>query len=311
MDPQPSAEQQRDAFIAHIRDERRLATRTVENYSRELRALQRWWDENRAERQALEWSALQANDLRAFAAHLHRHGRSARSVAAALSAIRSFYRFLLRERQVRKNPAEGISAPKAAKRLPRVIDADQAAGLLDFSPEDDLEVRDKAIFELAYSSGLRVSELASVRITDLDAREGLIEVLGKGNAQRIVPVGGQALRAIAAWQRLRAQWVSTDSDSLPLFISQRGGPMSTSAIRARLTRLVTKLGLGTHISPHMLRHSVATQLVSSSGDLRAVQEFLGHKNLSTTQVYTHLDFGHLSRLYDRCHPRASRNKKTD
>lgn len=301
------ADQQRQAFLVHIRDERRLATRTVENYQRELDQLDAWLKESPDSPQS--WNEISPNHVRQYAAAIHRRGRSGRSIAAALSAIRTFYRFLLREAWATNNPAEGVAAPKNANKLPRVLDADQANALLDFQPEDALETRDKAIFELAYSSGLRVSELASARLEDFDFSEGLVRVLGKGNSERLVPVGQQAIRAIRHWQREREQLVPANSDEGWLFTNRSGGPLSTAGIRSRLTRLTRKLGLNTHVSPHMLRHSVATQLISSSGDLRAVQELLGHKNLSTTQVYTHLDFGHLAKLYDECHPRAGKRRK--
>ena len=244
--------------------------------------------------------------VRQFAASLHRQGRQGRSIQRSLSAIRSFFNFLARQGMAEHNPANGVQAPRQKRRLPKAMDADQVEQYLRPVAESDTELRDQAMAELFYSAGLRLSELASLDLGDLDRREGLVTVTGKGRKTRTVPVGSVALKAIDAWLAVRPDVPGEGA----LFTSNRGRRISTRSIQARLQRRGRAAGLHRDVHPHMLRHSFATHLLESSGDLRAVQELLGHANISTTQVYTHLDFQHLAKVYDKAHPRARRKGKT-
>lgn len=231
-----------------------------------------------------------------------------------LSAIRSFYRYLLREQRVQHNPAEGMPAPKTEKRLPDTLGVDQLAAALDApdplaSSKPLLASRDKAMVELFYSSGLRLAELCNLSLTDIDLSEKLIRVTGKGSKTRVVPVGVQAVRSIRQWLDHRRS-IDT-ADTVELFVSSQGRRLSERSIQQRIRSWGQRLGLQLPLHPHMLRHSFASHMLESSGDLRAVQELLGHADISTTQVYTHLDFQHLSRVYDKAHPRARKKKKLD
>jgi integrase/recombinase XerC len=246
------------------------------------------------------------HDLRRYVATLSREGLSGRSIARHLSATRRFYQFLLREKLASDNPALDIRAPKSGRRLPRVADVDQLNHLLDGQPDDPLEVRDLCMFELMYSSGLRLAELASLDLDTVDLRGGEVRVLGKGGKERLLPVGRKAIAAIQAWLPLRAG-LANDGE-VALFVSQRGERLSHRSIQARMSRWGISRGADQKLHPHLLRHSFASHMLESSGDLRAVQELLGHADIATTQVYTHLDFQHLARVYDQSHPRARRDK---
>lgn len=289
-----------DRFEAHLRDERRFSPLTCRHYRRDLEQL----DAYRKSQNLARWDALDAHDIRAFAASRHRAGLSGRSIQRLLSAIRSFYRYLIREGAARHDPAADVTAPKAPRRLPKVLDVDATAALLETAAEDPLLIRDKAIFELIYSSGLRLAETVQLDLRDLDLTEGLVRISGKGGKTRIVPVGRQAREAIRQWLQLRGSL--TDAQQQALFVSQHGQRLAARSIQARLTRLSLQQGLGRPVHPHMLRHSFASHLLESSGDLRAVQELLGHADIGTTQIYTHLDFQHLAKVYDAAHPRARR-----
>jgi integrase/recombinase XerC len=285
----------RDAYLAHLAQERRLSARTVQSYGRDLDALL-----GRAG--AVPLSKLQVHDIRRFVGQLHAKGLDARSIARMLSAWRGFYRYLVRNHGYKENPCTGIRAPRAVKRLPRSLSPDEASRLLDIEIRSALDVRDKAMFELFYSSGLRLSELTELAPADVNFREGTVRVTGKGSKTRIVPVGSHALEALEAWLKPRS--AIPNHDTAALFVSRFGRRLSARAVQQRLARCALAQGISTRVHPHVLRHSFASHVLQSSGDLRAVQEMLGHASISTTQVYTHLDFQHLAKVYDAAHPRA-------
>lgn len=287
-------------FLHHLSSEKRHSPRTCDSYQRDLQRFGRWL----SSRQIDDWATVTSHDVRRYVAWLSREGLEGRSIARHLSAIRRCYQYLLREKKVRDNPALDIRAPKSGRRLPKVADVDQLNHLLDANPDDPLEVRDLCMFELMYSSGLRLSELAGLDLDSVDHRGGEIRVLGKGSKERVLPVGSKALRALDAWLAIRAGLAGESEQAL--FVSQRGGRLSNRSIQSRLSRWGVIKGADQRLNPHMLRHSFASHLLESSGDLRAVQELLGHADISTTQVYTHLDFQHLARVYDQSHPRARR-----
>lgn len=272
---------------------------TVAAYGRDLRYFVQFIDpENTG---TLRFAA---HDVRAWLAARHREGASRRSVARALSALRGFCAHLCRAGVGKLDPTRGLRPPRAEKRLPALLDVDQAARLLDVKPQTWLEQRDLALWELAYSSGLRVSELVGLDLASLDLVGGEVRVLGKGRKQRVVPVGQAARQALLAWLRERA--LRAQPAELAVFINQRGTRLTVRQVQLRLKIWARRQGLDTNLHPHMLRHSFASHLLESSGDLRAVQELLGHSDIKTTQVYTHLDFQHLARVYDQAHPRARR-----
>jgi integrase/recombinase XerC len=287
-------------FLTHLSSERRLSAHTDSNYRRDLELFARYCEHHRLD----DWQRVDAQHVRSFAAAEFRRGQSPRTIQRRLSALRSFYNFLLRESVLKTNPAVDVRAPKASRRLPATLDADQMAQLLAFRTDDELSVRDKALMELFYSSGLRLSELVMLDLPDLDLRDRTVRVTGKGGKTRVVPVGRHAVEALNAWLRERGSFAPGDEQAV--FVSRRGGRLMQRAIQLRIARWARAQGLGVHLHPHMFRHSFATHLLESSQDLRAVQELLGHANISTTQVYTHLDFQHLATIYDRAHPRARR-----
>ena len=285
-------------FLVYLHDERGLSPRTVAAYRRDL---ERFSEE--LSQQGISGPGHAAEyDIRRFIARLHRQGLGARSIQRLLSATRSFYRWLMREGMANQNPAAQVRAPKAARKLPGTLDTDAVARLLDIREDSPLALRDKAIMELFYSSGLRLTELASLRWDQVDAASGLITVTGKGNKTRVVPLGSYAAAALAAWNRVRGQFAGFDEPCI--FVSNRGNPISVRTIQARVKYWARRQGLPQKVYPHLLRHSFASHMLESSGDLRAVQELLGHADISTTQVYTHLDFQHLASVYDKAHPRA-------
>jgi len=294
-----------ERFARHIEAERRLSPHTCRGYRRDLDTLVEWADAHGID----GWRALDPGAVRGFAAWRHRRGAGGRSVQRALSAARTFLGYLVREGVIARNPAAGVSAPRAPRRLPQVLDADRVAGVLDAPGAEPLERRDHAMMELLYSSGLRLAELTGLDLGDVDLGEGLVQVTGKGSKRRIVPVGSAALRALRAWLALRAGLAR--SDERALFVGRRGRRLGARAVQARLRRWGRARGLAEGLHPHMLRHSFASHLLESSGDLRAVQELLGHADIGTTQVYTHLDFQHLSQVYDRAHPRAGRRRSRE
>jgi len=292
-----------ERWFAYLRTERRLSPHTTANYARDLGAFTGFCD-----RQGIAgWSAVDNFHVRSFAALEHRDGLGPRSIQRRLSSIRSFFRFLIREGAVRANPAADIHAPKAAKRLPKTLDTDGMAGLLAPPEEDDpLARRDHAIMELLYSSGLRLAELVGLDLTDLDLGDRTVRVLGKGSKTRVVPVGRHAVKALRTWFADRARIARAEETAV--FVGQGGRRLGVRAVQQRIERAARRRGIDLKVHPHLFRHSFATHLLESSGDLRGVQELLGHADISTTQVYTHLDFQHLARIYDQAHPRARRRK---
>jgi len=284
-----------DAWLASLGG---ASPHTRAAYGRDLAHFARYWQEH-ASRYG---DGVDTHAVRGFVAWLHRQGHNGRSIARALSALRGLFRHEIRHGRLRENPVADVRAPKSPKRLPRTLDVDQAHRLLDERPEEPLLVRDLAMWELAYSCGLRVSELVGVDVDTLAPGAGELRVLGKGRKERIVPVGGKAIDAIERWLPLRASIAA--SDERALFVGRRGRRIAVREVQTRLKAWAVRQGLDVPLHPHMLRHSFATHLLESSGDLRAVQELLGHSDIRTTQVYTHLDFQHLARVYDAAHPRA-------
>jgi len=291
------------AFLKSLRTERRLSAHTVEAYERDLNAFLEY-----CEREGLEsLAAIDSWHVRAFAAESHRKGLSPRSIARRLSAVRTFLRGEVEQGRLKSNAAVGISAPKPPKRLPGTLDADQVATLLEATDDEALSVRDRAMLELFYSSGLRLAELVGLDLDDLDFADRTVRVTGKGNKMRVLPVGRHALDAIREWLPVRLGLAKPDERAV--FVSQRGRRLARRSVQARLERWAKARASARHLHPHLLRHSFATHLLESSGDLRAVQELLGHASISTTQVYTHLDFQHLATTYDKAHPRARRRDR--
>lgn len=290
-----------DEFLDYLALQRRLSAHTVKNYRRDLQQLTEF-----CERDGLKnWSALKTRDLRQFSAFLHRKGLSSRSIQRMLSAIRSFYQYLIRQGLAGNNPAQAVQAPKAEKRLPSTLDVDQMNALLDHTqPNTFVATRDRAIMELFYSSGLRLAELAELNLRDIDFGDQLVHVTGKGQKDRVCPVGSHAIKALQDWLEKRDQTGFFDQPAV--FITQQGRRLGVRSIQKRLSFWGKKHGISDHVHPHRLRHAFASHMLESSGDLRAVQELLGHADISTTQIYTHVDFQHLAKVYDSAHPRAKK-----
>jgi integrase/recombinase XerC len=284
-----------DDFLSHLAVERRVSAHTLDAYRRDLVGLAQW-----AASQGVEVVALQPEQVRGFVAAEHRRGLSPKSLQRRLSACRSFYGWLLRQGRIEANPAAGIRGPKAPRKLPQVLDPDEAKALVEVPTDAPLGLRDRALLELFYSSGLRLSELCGLRWRDLQLDEGLVTVLGKGSRQRSVPLGSHARRALAEWRA--SSGAAADAPVFP----GRNGPITPRAVQYRLRQLAQRQGLFKRVHPHLLRHSFASHILESSGDLRGVQELLGHADIATTQIYTHLDYQHLAKVYDAAHPRARR-----
>ena len=284
-------------YLAHLANERRLSAHTTRNYARDIGALIELAGDTSLGR-------LEVREIRRFVAQLHGRGLDGRTLARMLSAWRGFFNYLAREHGFGQNPCLGIRAPKAAKRLPHALSPDEAGRLMEVSGDDWLALRDKAILELFYSSGLRLSELTGLAPTDVNYGDATVRVTGKGAKTRIVPVGRHAITALKTWLAARERIPGVRHDAL--FVNRSGTRLSQRAVQARLKRHALKQGLGSRVHPHALRHSFASHLLQSSGDLRAVQDMLGHASVSTTQVYTQLDFQHLAKVYDAAHPRAKR-----
>ncbi|MCW9024245.1 MAG: tyrosine recombinase XerC [Gammaproteobacteria bacterium] len=290
------------AFFNKLQHERGYSPQTIKNYQRDLRNLSTY-----CQAQDIQlWSELDQGFIRHYIASRHRQGMGGKSLQRELSACRSFFNYLCQEGVLDHNPAHDVKAPKSARKLPKTLDVDQTARLLDIHDDSPLAIRDKAMMELFYSSGLRVSELASINLPELDFADAMITVTGKGNKTRRIPVGSKAIDAIKRWLPLRSDIAIEDESAV--FVSSRGKRLSTRSIQQRIKHWSLKQGLDSQVHPHMLRHSFASHMLESSGDLRAVQELLGHANISTTQIYTHLDFQHLARVYDQSHPRAKKKK---
>ena len=300
----PAADAAREAFLRHLALERRLSARTVESYGRDLAALAGWCGESGLD----DWKRLNGLELTRYLAGRHGAGLSPRSLARALAAIRAFVRWGLKQGVFERDPTVTVRPPKIRRKLPATLDVDEAARLMIPTTDDSPEARrDRALMELLYSSGLRLAEVASLDLTDLDLAEGLVRVTGKGSKTRIVPVGSKAREAIRDWLKARATLAPPEEQAV--FTSRRGTRLARRSIEARISHWAKKLGFDRRVYPHLLRHAFATHMLESSGDLRAVQELLGHASLATTQIYTHLDFQHLARTYDKAHPRAQRKRR--
>ena len=286
-------------YLNHLTFERGLSKLTQENYARDIKVL---LENNDAHQLSLD--AIKPANIRQLIAKLHGQGLGGKSISRMLSAWRGFFDYLVKHHQFTNNPCIGMRAPKTAKSLPQALSADQAVQLVDIKEDDLLSLRDHAILELFYSSGLRLAELVSLNFNTLDLANGTVTVTGKGNKTRIVPVGSHAIDAVSTWINARQSIAKPDEPAL--FITKQGNRITPRAIQYRIKEWSIKQGINSDVHPHMLRHSFATHVLQSSGDLRAVQEMLGHANISSTQVYTHLDFQHLAKIYDQAHPRAKK-----
>lgn len=294
-------------FLDHLANERGLTDNTIQNYRRDLTTLQTFLGND-------QWDKVSSHQIRTFVATSHRKGASGKSLQRALSATRTFYHYLIREHRASINPAIDIATPKSPKKLPRTLDTDQVAQLLNTSTNKWHSVRDHAILELFYSSGLRLSELVGANIQSIDFDDSTIRVIGKGRKERIVPVGAAAKTALKDWLAIRGDLPKKKSlvrDENALFLSEVGKRLGQRSVQNRVKEWALKRGLPGNLHPHMLRHSFASHMLESSQDLRAVQELLGHADISTTQIYTHLDFQHLADVYDKAHPRAQKKQEKD
>lgn len=299
-DVHPALSRDIGRYVDFIKYERGYSEHTIKAYLKNINELAIYLQELGIN----QWPQAQSEILRRYVMEVKKAGLKARTIQLKLSSIKGFFKFLLHRRSITTDPSELLVIPKSDKPLPKNIEVDEVTQLLNFTPEQTIDYRDKAIMELFYSSGLRLSELANLDVPDLDMKQSELIVTGKGSKQRLLPMGKQAQAAIEQWLKLRAEFNKADSSAL--FLSKLGNRISVRQIQQRLTHWAKKQGLNNTLHPHKLRHSFASHMLESSGDLRAVQELLGHANLSTTQVYTHLDFQHLAQVYDRAHPRAKK-----
>ena len=293
------------AFYTYMRSEKQFSPHTQSNYARDLEKFQRYCQQAGIG----DLAQVDARAVRMAVANLHRTGLGGKSLQRWLSSLRGFFNYAIKHHWLSHNPAEGIAAPKSAKKLPKTLDVDQTAQFVQVEGDDFLQRRDRALLELIYSSGLRLAEVVGLNLGDIDWGDAMVTVLGKGSKMRNLPVGSEALAALKNWLPLREQYVSASEPAL--FVSQRGTRISHRAVQLRLQQLSLQQGMDNPVHPHMLRHSFASHMLESSGDLRLVQELLGHANISTTQIYTHLDFQHLAKVYDQAHPRAGRKKESE
>ena len=295
-----------EQFLTQLLQQRRYSPHTISNYRRDLKQLRRFCDE---QNRVTQWHQLKHKIIRRFVVWRHQQGVSGRTLQRELSSLRSFFRFLMAQGALDHNPAQGVRAPKGEKRLPKNLDIEQTEQLLKINSPEPLALRDRAIMELFYSSGLRLSELVSLNIDSIDQHAASVNVIGKGGKERMVPVGSKALEAIGLWLGEREQLLKGATGEPALFLSNRGGRLSPRAIQVRMKQWANRQGLDVPVHPHMLRHSFASHILESSSDLRAVQELLGHADIATTQIYTHLDFQHLAKVYDHAHPRARKRRQ--
>lgn len=286
------------AFYTYMRSERQLSIHTQTNYARDLEKFQLFC----VKKSVSDLKLLNVNHVRMAVAQLHRDGLGGKSLQRWLSSLRSFFQFCIKRGWLKNNIADGIAAPKSPKKLPKTLDADQAAQFVQVEGDDFINKRDRALVELIYSSGLRLAEAVSLNLVDIDWGDAMLTVTGKGRKTRILPIGSHAIKALNEW--VGARKLYTQNDEPALFTTQRGQRISHRAVQMRMQQLSIQQGMDNPVHPHMLRHSFASHMLESSGDLRLVQELLGHANISTTQVYTHLDFQHLAKVYDKAHPRA-------
>ncbi|PSV51587.1 tyrosine recombinase XerC [Photobacterium sp. GB-1] len=297
-----SLEQPLERFYEYLRSERELSLHTQQNYKRQLTRIA----EQLVELSVDNWQQVDAGWVRQIASKGMRDGLKASSLAMRLSALRSFFDFLVHQNVLKANPAKGVAAPRKARPLPKNLDVDEMNQLLDVNDDDPLAIRDRAMMELMYGAGLRLAELVGIDVRHISLSKGDLRVIGKGDKERVVPFSGLAREWVAKWLKLRDNLAQAEEPAL--FVSKLGTRISTRNVQKRMAEWGKKQAVSSHINPHKLRHSFATHMLESSGDLRAVQELLGHANLSTTQIYTHLDFQHLAKVYDEAHPRAKRNK---
>lgn len=291
-------QQQVDRFYQYLETEKQYSEHTLKNYKRDIRSFLLFCQQQ----EIVDFSLLDSAHIRQFAASRHRQGLGGRSIQRLLSALRSLFHYLNKQHLLLNNPAKGVRAPKTARKLPEVLTVDQLDHLLNMPGDDLLTVRDKAIMELMYGCGLRLSELVTLDLNKIDTQQQMLNVFGKGNKQRFLPYGNKAKLALNGWLKIRSQMANVEENAV--FVSKRGSRLKNSSVQQRLKKWAITQGLDSDLYPHKLRHSFASHILESSGDLRAVQELLGHENLSTTQIYTHLDFQHLAKVYDKAHPRA-------
>jgi len=289
-------------FLHHLQTERRLSANTCTHYRRDLLELLGWCTRAGIAR----WDDLAPPHVRQYAAQCHRRGLNGRSIQRRLSALRTFFNYLLREHAVQRNPGLDVRAPRSEQHLPDTLNVDDVNHLLSPGSDDILGLRDHAMLELLYSSGLRLAELVALDLGDVDFAERMVRVTGKGAKTRVIPVGSKAIAALQAWLRVRPRQQAAGEAAL--FTSRSGKRLGHRAVQQRVKQWARRKGIPGDLHPHTLRHSFASHVLESSGDLRAVQELLGHADISTTQVYTHLDFQHLARVYDAAHPRARKTR---
>jgi integrase/recombinase XerC len=291
-----------ERYLGHLAVERRLSPLTVSHYRRDLTAFSAFCEAGNV----AGWQAVTVPQVRRFVATQHRRGLSGRTLQRMLSALRSFFQYLIREGLCQDNPARPVRAPKTPRHLPKTLDVDQTMQLLEQTPEDALELRDHAMLEVLYSAGLRLSELVSLQLNNLDLADASLRVTGKGAKTRLAPVGRKARDALERWLKVRPSLAQANENAV--FVGRFGKALTPRAVQQRLRRWALRHGAEAKLHPHLLRHCFATHLLESSGDLRAVQELLGHADISTTQIYTHLDFQHLAKVYDAAHPRAKKRR---
>lgn len=290
--------EQVERFYRYLETEKQYSEHTLKNYQRDIHSFLSFCDEQSID----DFNVLDSAHIRQFIAVRHRQGLSGRSLQRLLSALRSLFHYLNKQYLLKNNPAQGVRAPKTARKLPELLTVNQLDQLLNMPDDDVLSIRDKAIIELMYGCGLRLTELVSLDLRQIDSKQKLINVIGKGNKQRILPFGRKAELALNNWLKIRVELSNVAEEAV--FVSKRGSRLKQSSVQQRLKKWAITQGLDSDLYPHKLRHSFASHILESSGDLRAVQELLGHENLSTTQIYTHLDFQHLAKVYDKAHPRA-------
>ncbi len=291
-----------DEFLDYLKTERQLSHNTLISYRRDLLQAQDYFKD----KDIKYWEQLNSHQIRAWVAYQHRTGHSGKTLQRQLSSLRRIFEYLIREQKIKHNPVKGIPAPKSGCKLPKAPDIEQLDQLLTETDQDVYHIRDRAMFELLYSSGLRLSELVSINLHDIKRREQQLRVTGKGNKERDLPVGRKALEALEKWLKVRGELAKAEEPAL--FVSRFGTRITPRAVQQKLEQLAIEQGLPIHLHPHMLRHSFASHILESSGNLRAVQELLGHADISTTQIYTHLDFQHLAEVYDKAHPRARKKR---
>jgi len=294
-------------FCDYLEIEKRYSPHTVSNYRRDLSEVA----SDLKLIDIVDWAGANAFNMRTVISRQHAKGLSGRSLARRLSAVRSLFRHLIRHRHIEVNPVADVPAPKDHKGLPETLQIEDIQRLFALKGDDALILRDRALFELIYSCGLRLAEVMQLNTDSIDMDAGMVRVIGKGSKERNLPVGKAALNAVKEWKKRREEFLKGATAETALFVSKRGSRLSARSVQQRLKALAARTGIANNVYPHLLRHSFASHLLESSGDLRAVQELLGHADISTTQVYTHLDFQHLARVYERSHPRASRKPSGD